>query len=308
MVFAPGAGADGSSFAFAVLRRDGVLVPFAAYRNGKWSRPWPAPDGAVEIPIALEDIPARWWGGTPPTLTWTLWPSDGKPQPVRAVAPIRYQAHCLIGVGLRTEYRSARAIPPPPERPFPKDGVAVSGAVKIQPIEILEARAPEWDDFESRIPEAFTEAENRALGAITRWRHPVPRGVRPKTPTKIEALYRSSVGRDVGDIYYVEAVRRYDDPTQKDGCDLVTFASGWVRPWKPVKERFDLSAAVTYCDRANVAFLFPFGVIRLESREPAWVVQAGGWDGEAYQVIETSRSGTKILVSAFGGSCPRAGR
>lgn len=299
--------AEDPGFSLAVLRRDGVLIPFAVHRSGKWTNAWPPAGRLVEMPITIDDVPDDWWGKTAPTMTWTFWPLEGSPSPVRATAPIRYQAQCMPGVGLRTDYKPDRPVPPGFERPFPKDGLAASGPVKIEKIATLDERAPEWSDFERRAAEAFTKAENRAISAYSGWTHPTPRQARARTPLKIEALYRAPV-RDAGDLYYMEASRRYVDPKQKDGCDLVTFGGGWIRPWKPARDVFDLGASITYCDRADAEFLFPLGMIRMDGRPTVWVVQIAGWFHERYVVIETTRERNRVVVEVYGGGCPRPGR
>jgi hypothetical protein len=295
---------DTRSFTLAVLRRDGVLIPFASHRNGKWAASWPVPGRVSLVPITVEDVPEEWWGRTPTTLTWTLWPVDGAPRPLRANSPIRYSAQCLPGFGFTTDYKSSRPLPPPMERPFPKEGIAVSGGVTIERIDVLDKRAPEWDDFGRRIRKPFAEVERRAARSYSSWRHPTPRDQRETQPVTIEALYRAKVP-DAGEIYYLEASRAYDDPRQKDGCDVVTFASGWVRPWKPEKDVFDLSAVVTYCDRAAAEFVLPLGSIRLAGRPPAWILQVASWDYERYVVMETGRDENRLLIDAFGGNCPK---
>lgn len=295
---------DRPSFTIGVLRRDGVLVPFATHHRGRWTRAWPTPGRAFVVPITLEDVPKDWWGNSPPTSTWTLWPHEGSPRPVRATAPTRYPAQCLPGFGFRTDYKAEAPVPPPFERPYPKEGLATSGRVRIDKVEILDERAPEWEDFRRRLSEPFHEAERKAIGLFSSWRHPASSQERYKTPVTIERLYRAPL-RESGEMYYVEASRAYDDPRQKDGCDVVTFASGWVRPWKPDDKVFDLSAVVTYCDRADVSYVFPLGLIRLDKRPPVWILQVAGWDYEEYLVIETGRDTNRILVSAFGGNCPR---
>lgn len=295
---------DTPSFTLSVLRRDGVLVPFASYHQGKWATPWPVPGKAAIIPIALADVPDDWWWKVPPTATWTFWPFEGAARLLRASAPVRYPAQCLSGVGLKTDYTTDRPIPPPIERPFPKEGVAVGGPVKIDRVEILDRRAPEWDDFAQRIRQPFAYVERDAAAGFSSWRHPLSRSERESRPVTIEALYRAKV-RAAGELYFVEASRAYGDPRQKDGCDVVTFASGWIRPWKPDRQVFDLSAVVTYCDRAGVEFILPLGLLRLEKRPPAWIVQVASWDYERYVVVETGLDENRVLVNAFGGSCPR---
>jgi hypothetical protein len=296
--------ADDPGFSLAVLRRDGVLIPFAVHRNGKWTNAWPPAGRPIEMPITIDDVPDDWWGNTPRTLTWTFWPLEGSPSPVGATAPIRYQAQCVPGVALRTDYKAEGALPPPFERPFPKDGLAASGAVKIEKIAILDQRAPEWSDFERRLAEAFTKAENTAVSAYSGWTHPAPKSTRARTPLKLEALYRAPVP-DAGAIYYVEASRRYVDPKQKDGCELVTFAGGWIRPWKSARDVFDIGASITYCDRADAEFLFPLGTIRIKGRPAVWVVQTAGWFHERYLVIETTRERNRVVVNTYGGGCQR---
>ncbi len=296
---------EAPSFTLAVLRRDSVLVPFASYHRGKWAATWPAPGRSHIIPIAISDVPDDWWWKAPPTETWTLWPVEGAARPVRATAPVRYAAQCLSGVGFKTDYTTDRPIPPPMERPFPKDGLAVSGPVKIDRIEVLDRRAPEWDDFALRIRQPFAYVERNAATNFSNWRHPLSHSERESAPVTIEALYRAKVPA-AGEIYYLEASRSYDDPRQKDGCDVVTFVAGWVRPWKPQRKVFDLSAVVTYCDRANAEFVLPLGLLRLDKRPPAWILQVASWDHERYVVVETGPDDNRLLVNAFGGRCPRS--
>jgi hypothetical protein len=295
---------DTRSFAVGVLRRDGVLIPFASHWNGKWAASWPVPGRVSLVPITVEDVPDEWWGRAPRSLVWTLWPVEGTPRPVRAVAPVRYPAQCLPGFGFKTDYKSSRPLPPPMERPFPKEGLAVGGRVTIERVDVLDKGAPEWDDFARRIGKSFAEVERRAARSYSDWRHPVPADQREMQPVTIEARYRAKVS-DAGEVYYLEASRAYDDPRQKDGCDVVTFAAGWVRPWKPDEDVFDLSAVVTYCDRAAAEFVLPLGLIRLAGRPPAWVLQVAGWDYERYVIIETGRDKNKLLIDAFGGNCPK---
>ncbi len=295
---------EAPSFALAVLRRDGVLVPFASYHEGKWAATWPVPGKAFIVPVTLGDVPADWWWKAPPTEKWTLWPVEGAALPVRATAPVRYPAQCLTGVGFKTDYTTDRPIPSPMERPFPKEGVAVSGPVKIDRVEILDKRAPEWDDFALRIRQPFAYAERDAATSFSKWRHPLPQAERESRPVTIEALYRAKVPA-AGEIYYVEASRSYDDSSQKDGCDVVTFAAGWVRPWRPDRQVFALSAVVTYCDRADAEFVLPLGLLRIEKRPPAWILQAASWDHERYVIVETGPDDNRVLINAFGGRCPR---
>ena len=61
----------------------------------------------------------------------------------------------------------------------------------------------------------------------------------------------------------------------------------------------------TTCDRADVEFVLPLGVLRLEKRPPAWILQVAGWDHERYVIVETDRDNNLLRINAFGGGCPR---
>jgi hypothetical protein len=296
---------DDQAFTVAVLRRDGVLIPIGNQRRGRWSKDWPEPGKPFDMPITLDDVPDEWWGDSTPVTTWTLWPLRGPGRQARATAPARYPAQCMPGFGFRTDYRSDEPVPPPTERPHPKDGLATSAHAPVEKIEILDERAPEWSDFQKRIAPAFAEVERDAVRRFSKWHHPATASERERIPVKIEQLYRAPL-RGAGELYYVEASRAYDDPSQKDDCDAVTLVSGWVRPWRPADKVFELSAVVTLCDRADASYVLPLGLIRLSGdRPPVWILQVAGWDVEQYVAVATGRDSNRILVSAFGGSCPR---
>jgi hypothetical protein len=296
---------DDQAFTVAVLRRDGVLIPFANHRRGRWSNDWPEPGKPFDVPITLDDVPDEWWGHSTPVTAWTLWRFQGNSHQVRATVPARYPAQCLPGFGFRTDYRSDEPVPPPTERPHPKDGLATSASARVEKVEILDERAPEWSDLQQRIAPAFAEVEREVVRRFSKWNHPATASERERMPVRIEQLYRVPL-RGAGELYYVEASRAYDDPSQKDDCDAVTLVSGWVRPWRPADKVFDLSAVITLCDRADATYVLPLGLIRPSGdRSPVWVLQVAGWDVEHYVAVETGRDANRILVSAFGGSCPR---
>ena len=59
-------------FAVGVLRRDGMIVPFAAFDGRHWSRTGRA-GVELTVPIDLRSVPSSWWGPTGPLDTWDAW-------------------------------------------------------------------------------------------------------------------------------------------------------------------------------------------------------------------------------------------
>jgi hypothetical protein len=67
---------------------------------------------------------------------------------------------------------------------------------------------------------------------------------------------------------------------------------------------FGVRGRVTYCDRANVPFMLPFG--RLEVRgEHYWVYQMSSWRDEVYEVALVKPAQVTTAVSYNGGFCAR---
>ena len=94
-----------AAFALGVLRRDGMVLPFASYDGRNWQARWPADIRFHELPITLESIDREWWGRAEPPASMTLW-ADGKPRTeVKLVAPAMLSLTC----GRRLARAAARA-------------------------------------------------------------------------------------------------------------------------------------------------------------------------------------------------------
>jgi hypothetical protein len=129
------ASADQKAFTLAVMRRDGVIVPFANYSGGNWSKRWPTPFVDADVPITLRDVPGKWWGREGPSTTWTCLPFGASPADPRDGA-VLFDTHC-VEHRAQDRFRGVEPIPPPFLHHHPKDGLAVTGDL---PIERIEAR------------------------------------------------------------------------------------------------------------------------------------------------------------------------
>src|SRR3982074_603076 len=79
LVAASGAAdAPRTAFGVGVLRRDGVIIPFAAFDGKRWSSPWPAPQRDLTVPVTLSGFPSRWWGPTGPLEQWQATTAGGR--------------------------------------------------------------------------------------------------------------------------------------------------------------------------------------------------------------------------------------
>src|SRR6266545_2216252 len=135
-------------FGVGVLRRDGVIIPFASYNGKRWSHHWPAPGTDLTVPVDLRSLPSRWWGPTGPLDTWTALPGraeGGVPRALHVIQPDWVDTQCLRQIGLRTDYKPEQPAPPRTVQPYPKDGLVVSPAQPVEPIVWLSPLAPELE-------------------------------------------------------------------------------------------------------------------------------------------------------------------
>jgi hypothetical protein len=290
-------------FVLGVLRRDGVLLPFASFDGRRWATPWPG-DLRQDLPITIDAVPDRWWGRAAPPSSMRLW-SDGAARGTIAFdRPATIPIMCSSRIVLRTDYTSTQPVPPPFEQPYPKDGLVVSGPQRIDPIPAIPRESPEWKAAPAVIREEFNRLEDVAAGNFIDWRHPVHRTVRRTVPIEIEALYRLPMDQPGWSAYYVEAVRQYRPGPEDQGCGLVTFVSGWLRLPDKGMPTMDLGARVSYCDRRGAAYMLPLGAMRLDDKQ-FWIYQISGHDREWYVIARPTRRNIEIHAEYQAGYCPR---
>jgi hypothetical protein len=290
------------SFGIAALRRDGVVIPFAAFDGRNWSSPWPAPALEVTVPITVRAVPARWWGPTGTLETWQAWletpgASALDARPLRVVQPDWVDVRCRRQIGLRTDYRADRPLPPRTEQPYPKDGVAISPAQPVDRIEIASTSSADVRALTPVLRGAFNEAERSVEAKTT---HPIGRAAREGVEPTIESVYAFG---DNPRVYYIEATRTYRPLGQPSGeCTATGFGTGWfVRDATGVRA-LAMTVDLLGCDRYGASYMLPFGVMRLNDHV-YWIAQFSGWDHERFVVLDIERKTVEVMVSAWGGSC-----
>lgn len=292
-------------FTLGVLRRDGLMIPFASFTGRRWIAPWPAELAYLELPISLESIDPDWWGrGITPPRTMTLW-ADGKPRgDLTLGAPAFINLRCTRRIGLRTNYHAAEVPPPPTEQPYPKDGLVVAGTQQIDVIELVAKEDPEVREIAQVIVKEFNDEESYASGSFTNWRHPVPKADRAKLPIEIESLYRAPMDAAGWTAYYVEAVKKYPPgKTETDGCGLLTTARGFVRVGPKGERRMQLGAQITYCDRYGLSYMLPLGLVRAGGGN-YWVYQNAGYLSESYAIVWPTPGSVERVIGYPAVFCP----
>ncbi len=308
---------DGYMFSVAVLRRDGVIVPFATFDGNRWNNRWPA-EHATDLPIALPDVPKDWWPDGRAQADWTAWLTTGDSRPIKVQAPVTLNVHCTRRVGLRTDFVAMEPAPPPTFQPYPKSGIAVSGPtpVAVERIQLVSLASPDARALVDQVKDGVAAAETKKVRAWAEvWKHPVDEKGRAKVPVTLEVLARTPGVTAGSMVSYFEGVKKYPGfiqtqltplPPSVGGlpqfCEYLTFAGGWVFSGtrEPVKP--EVGADLSNCNREGLVYTLPLGAIRANGRL-FWIVQASSWDFERYDVIEIKPTEIKSALSVPGGAC-----
>jgi hypothetical protein len=100
------AGPPRGAFGAAVLRRDGVIIPFAVFDGKRWTSHWPLADVEALVPITIRDVPSAWWGPARALETWQAW-IGGEAHSLRIAQLDWVSVHCVRQIGLRSDYKAA---------------------------------------------------------------------------------------------------------------------------------------------------------------------------------------------------------
>ncbi len=314
-VAAPLAAQRDPAFAVAMLRRDGVIIPFAVFDGRSWSTPWPAPAYRLEAPLTMAAVRRQWWGRVDPSSTWLAWPTHGDPRTLRIRGPVVVPVHCLSTIGLQTDYRSPDPIPPPTQHHHPKDGVATTGTQTVVPIDVLTDTSVEWAPTLAMLAPAVEKAESSesrdgaGLSAAA-WRSRAT-----DAPLRLEVLCRSKASTTGGVAYYFEAARQFrpgggpsaplarraDASTRRDaGVEL--FSQGFVVLDGGRIVCQSISSTFSDAERNNINFGLPLGSTIVNGREH-WIVHLAGRGREQYVIVEVGPGNLRTVVSVFGGGC-----
>jgi len=285
-------------FAAGVLRRDGVIVPFAVFDGNSWSNRWPKPALDLIVPTDVGSVPSRWWGATGPLDTWQAWVGTAEPRPIKVVQPDWIDAHCVRQIGLHTDYRSDQLPPPPTEQPYPKDGLAVAPSRPIERVAVLPPNGPDANAMAAELKNAFNRAERQPAGKLE---HPLSRDEREDMDPVVEAVYAHGTEPRV---YYVEATREYKNTGfgVPRACVVMSFGTGWFVRENGKFRSLAMAVDVLGCDRRGASYMLPFGVARTGTRV-FWLVQFSGWDRERYAVIEPRMKSVDAVLNVWGGGC-----
>ena len=295
-------------FLLGIMRRDGVVLPFAAF-DGRWSEPWPSSLRNLELPATLADVPAKWWNGERPE-SWRLYSQHtegGERITASGLVTVVVGREKRLGIG--TDFVTSETPAPLFHLPYPKEGLAIGGDAIVEAIPHISRHTTAWKSLTTTLREDIDAAERKAIERIrsaSQWIHPVQEPRRRGVLAELEAWYTAPLIQPGFAVSYIEAVKKYPPGPEDEGCGLETFVSGWVHAnERQPQPKTDLTARITYCDRSQVLYMLPLGRVRANHRTH-WAFQLSSWEREWYVVVEVTPGRARYVVEFFGGGRPDA--
>jgi hypothetical protein len=271
-------------YGVAVVRADGILIPFAEFDRGNWRSVWSGTErGGYALPITVKDIEKDWWRHIDPASEWLLWRQPAVSEVLTVTGLRTVRTPCGAEAGLTTTYEAGGVMAPADVAPFPKAGLATTAAVDFVPIANLPRASAEFVQVRERIDEAFDDLEAEQLYRM-QWAHPVRARDRREGEVAIKTVLHTPGSR----FYYVEATRGYPDPdppADAPPCGLVTYVAGFL--WRNNRGGLTpvaMNTLVSYCHLEEARYFWPLGSFR-EAGKSYWAVQSAGWSGEGYAVL-----------------------
>jgi hypothetical protein len=283
----------------ALVRSEGVVVPFAEYAAGRWI------NAGADAGASQSAVPPVWFvrGGAAPR-DWSVVFASGARRPAQTNSATVVQSHCSPQWGLLSDIG---------DQPLPLNtlrrqvGAAVSGAAAIDGFETLDRAAPDVARLSVAVLKTFDQDEDAALA---RWTAAGKGRLQPvierhAIPFAIEAAYRSRTTVAGQRLVYLRVSRTHrESAAASSPCTHVSVLDAWIyedeqgRPTIATTSRFVLSD----CARHDVRTGVPFGIVRVDGRPFVVSVDYYG-ESEEYRISAIGGDTVRAILSTFGGGC-----
>ena len=283
----------------ALVRSEGVVVPFAEYLDGRWA------NAGADAGHSQSAVPPVWFvrGGTAPR-AWSVVLTTGGRRNASTNTATLVQSHCSPQWGLLSDIGDQ---PMSINTLHRQVGVAISGPAAVDGFEELDRASPEVARLTVAVLPTFDRDEDPALA---RWAAAGKGRLQPvierhAIPFTIEAAYRSRITIAGQTLVYLRVSRTHrESAAQSSPCSLVSVLDTWVfqddqgRPTIAATSRF----VQTDCPRPNVRIGVPFGIVRVDGR--AFIISVDYYgQTEEYRISSIGSDAVRSVLSTFGGGC-----
>lgn len=290
-----------------ILRGDGVVVPFAEFRDGTWSAPWPKLEEYGEgIDNTLADLPTAWFERhREATNIWYFGRSAGGRTRLRTSNLTRVRNHCQENWGLLSDF-PGRALGA--NEHHKNIGVAVDTERRVETPLALSENSIEHQSVSPIIRLFFNKAEDLEASKLTG----VARSIHFPSATKrravravVSKLHRNRSPLDGLTLYHFEAKKEYERPRSATdaGCNTMSVFSGWImRDRRGELRLLSRQLVVDDCDMKAADYSTFLGLLTVGNRV-FMITESHGYEQESYSILELRDTRIIRVLKVFGGAC-----
>lgn len=294
-------------FTISILREEGVLIPFAKYRNRIWHAPWPKPGGyGDDVNNTLADLSRAWFERSKdPLTTWYYWNTDDAPTVLKTSKIVKVENHCQTNWGLVSDF-SGKALKA--NEHHRNIGVALNVKKKVDNSLELANTAKDFKNVHSFIQPTFEKMESLKVSeliAISQLSVYPPKGERRTVGLSLSKLYKSRFAINGQYYYYFEAKKEYKKKASANDpyCNNISFFKGWILQNHRGDLMFvDAQLSLTDCDTKGIEITKLLGSLTIKDRIYV-ITEDHGYEDESYSILEINGARINRVIKVYGGSC-----
>lgn len=302
-----------------VLQADGILLPFAEYKDHAWRSTWYTGDvsgtpilssqlsseGSQALvfratqageSMPLAQVPREWTGYSGGVLSrWHHSSADKHNSPIRVRHAVLTQAHCELAWALDTDFPKQSI----PKNTFPirKVGIGFTSPQDFISMKSVAIQSKIFEPISDAVQSIFAPMDDAASRNYD--------GAATSSSASVITIVGSESAAKGRAWYYFEAKRSHKKrPQSPDAvCEYISFMTGWFEAApsgriKLLKKTF----YSTDCDMKEVITESPFGILRLD-RRIYLISQDNHYESESYRIWVIDAQGFQPILETSGGGC-----
>jgi len=295
-----------------ILTPQDIIIPVGVFQSGKWKTSWPKAgidshftnDSGEPLPkiLPLDKVPAKWLpDGIKIPRNWILLGGGSDQRNLTVEEATEFESHCSTVWGLRASFIGTGRRP---EHVNPKVGVVgmvTSGITKARVCEAVGPNSSESKALLTFLRKNFDLAEEQAIrkaGGSLNTGHPTAKGKRILNPLKAKNVSKIKTERPKQTLYFISIVREYENPD----CPAESLYNVWMLRNDQKYKILSADMILTDCDRKEGSWIYPVGIVSIESREYI-VSEELGYESESYTIRMLDKGALKTVLFVRGGGC-----
>ncbi len=284
----------------AMVREDSAVIPFARFREGRWTAPARPGNRVTDSTGNIEDHPFAWFAvGRSAPSRWYHWVTPDSALTLNASAQKEVENHCQKNWALATNLGAMQPLAGSHHKNL---GIAADVARTILPTASEPDTSSAWKEAFELMRAAFDTSHARFLARESQL---VRNLFQNPTSTELRVTLTRVSSRSAAPLYYAVAERLYrDDPINgATGCPSLSRLTGWTRAGTSGRLMlFGMEHDGDGCDKKGMPGIRVLGAATLAGRNFVFV-EEHFYEWESYSILEVLANSSRRVMRVYGGGC-----